>query len=187
MLDFLFINRLHRKHRLRLKPYPLPLWFAFALMVSLISACGGASNGPVPTDTPASAPIGTASSADSSCPAALIDTWLKYSAANTKAFIDLMNASASIKSDQALAVATQLGQFEGRVLATQAPGCAAAEKQAIQQMMDGVLQAFKAFAQVPALTLKNSSALALANAQYAQIQKMQQDLITKFTAQTGHP
>ncbi len=153
-------------------------------MVGLAGACGNSAAAPTPA--PANVPSMT-STYDPLCSSATVDTWLQYSFYNTKAFIDLMNASVSIQSDQALTVATQLGQFEGRVMATQAPACATAEKQAIQQMMNGVMQAFKAYAVVPALTLKNSSALALANTQYTQILKMQQDLINTLTAQLGHP
>ncbi|MHB8625990.1 MAG: hypothetical protein ACYDBJ_02080 [Aggregatilineales bacterium] len=161
-----------------------PGWLCAALIMGLAGACGdtAASPTPAPTNTP-----GITSTDGTLCPSVMVDTWLKYSFYNTKSFVNLMNASVSIKSEQALTVATQLGQFEGRVMATQAPACATAEKQAIQQMMDGVMQAFKVYAAVPALTLKNSSALALANTQYAQILKMQQDLINSLTAQLGHP
>ncbi len=157
--------------------------------VLALAACSGQTV-PVPTPLVTAIPrpvptLAVTISASPDCMPDTLDRWIKFSSANSDAFISLLNQSAGISAPQASGVANQLQRFRTLVGGLTVPKCAAAESQQVFSMMDAVLNGLTALGQGQKVELGNL--IVTANTQYQQIKQAQQQLLNLLAQMRGHP
>ncbi len=166
-----------------------------ALLSVVMTACSGVASGsagaslsvtnmrsatlvPIPvtmmdTDPTTLTPL-AAANGDPNCPIDQLSRWLLYSTADTRLFIQYVDASANITPEQTDHVMTQLAIYRTPLSIIPIPACAAEESQLIFTMMDGAFNAIKNFSIHKQDTL--SPNVALANLRYEQIKQREQQL-----------